>query len=68
MSTVIDLSRKQIFDAQPRTMRICLGCDSAFSSTGPGNRICNKCSETNSHKAMRVGRGATRSRGKGIGQ
>lgn len=27
--------------------RTCLGCDKTFPSTGPGNRICPKCTATN---------------------
>lgn len=27
-----------------RTPRVCLRCEKTFPSTGPGNRICKRCS------------------------
>lgn len=31
----------------PTKKRICLRCNKKFNSTGPGNRICPKCSQHN---------------------
>jgi len=33
--------------AQGQRPRICLKCDDAFPSDGPGNRICGRCDDTN---------------------
>ena len=30
-------------EAQPTTLRRCLGCDRWFHSTGPDHRRCNRC-------------------------
>lgn len=32
---------------ETKSLRSCLKCDKAFLSSGPGNRICNKCTSVN---------------------
>jgi Holliday junction resolvase RusA-like endonuclease len=36
-------------------IRVCLRCDIAFRSDGPGNRICMDCQQVNAHFSERVG-------------